>query len=46
MKKLSLIVLVAVFFVSITAPAFAGGDQHHGDKGQGEVKRIQVQVKK
>jgi len=42
MKKIALILLVVLFLGSITAPAFAGGDQHQGDNGQGTVNQEQV----
>lgn len=42
MKKTVLILLVVLFLGSITAPAFAGGDQNQGDKGQGNVNQEQV----
>ncbi len=45
MKKLALIFLVVVFLGSITAPAFASGGQHQGDKGQGSVNQEQVRNK-
>jgi len=46
MKKIMSILMIALFTMSITSYAFAGGDQHHGDKGKGQVKRIQVKVNK
>lgn len=46
MKKIMSILIIALFSFSIAGHAFAGGDQHHGDKGKGQVKRIQVMVKK
>lgn len=44
MKKIALFVLIAVLVYLTAVPALAGGDQHHGDKGQGYV--IQHQVNK
>jgi hypothetical protein len=46
MKKIMSILIIALFTLSLTGYAFAGGDQNQGDKGQGQVKRIQVTVKK
>jgi len=46
MKKIMSILIIALFTLSITGYAIAGGDQNQGDKGQGQVKRIQVTVKK
>jgi len=46
MKKIMSILMIALFVMSITGYAFAGGDQNQGDKGQGQVKRIQTTVKK
>jgi hypothetical protein len=46
MKKLALILLLIVFLGAITAPAFAGGDQNQGDKGQGSVNQEQVRNNK
>lgn len=49
MKKTALILLTILFLGSLTAPAFAGGDQnnnrHKGEKGNGTVKQVQVNKK-
>ncbi|MEW6379566.1 MAG: hypothetical protein AB1611_08145 [bacterium] len=45
MKKAALILLVVILSGAITAPAFAGGDQNRGDKGQGSVNQEQVRNK-
>jgi hypothetical protein len=47
MKKIMSILIIALFTLSISGYAFAGGDQNQGDKkGQGQVKRVQITVKK
>lgn len=45
MKRLILtLLLAAALFVSLAGTAFAGGDMHHGDKGQGEVIQHQIRL--
>ncbi len=39
MKRILVAMLVAGLFLTLTAPAFAGGDKVRGEKGQGEVNQ-------
>lgn len=41
MKKIAYVCMVMLLLVSLAAPAFAGGDQNCGDKGQGSVVQHQ-----
>ncbi|MBE0479640.1 MAG: hypothetical protein IBX68_01545 [Dehalococcoidia bacterium] len=37
------LVIVIALVISLASPVLAGGDQVRGDKGQGEVRQVQVQ---
>ena len=39
MKKLLSLLVLVLILVATALPAFAGGDQNHGDIGQGSVCR-------
>ena len=41
MKKIAFICSILLLTVALVAPAFAGGDQNCGDKGQGSVNQYQ-----
>jgi len=42
MKKMIAMLCVAALVCSLTVVAFASGGKHHGDKGKGTVKQVQV----
>lgn len=39
MKKLFLLMVIALFVAANVGPAFAGGDKVRGDKGQGPTEQ-------
>jgi len=42
MKKAFTLVAVSLLILAVASTAFAGGDKVRGEKGEGEVRQVQV----